>query len=242
MTKVATTKARILERAVRVSSLVGLEGLTLGRLAAELRLSKSGLYAHFQSKEELQLGIIQRAADDFLQDVVKPAIGLPRGEPRVLGLFDGWLRWATSGPLPGGCLFVAAATEWDDQEGPVRDELVNVQRGWLSVIARAARIARDEGHFVSDIEPEQLAFEIHGIMLSFHHQARLLREPDAVPRAKRAYAALSSRAHGGGEAFTYQELLAKHGVEPVGAARQQATAYEGSNAQTDPRKPSEKPS
>jgi AcrR family transcriptional regulator len=198
---------------VRLSSLVGLEGLTIGRLAQELRLSKSGLYAHFRSKEGLQLEVLRAAAAEFIAEVVRPALARPRGEPRVLGLFEGWLRWSTSGPLPGGCLFVAAAAELDDQEGPVRDELVALQKAWLATLARAIAQAQSEGHFRRELDPEQLTFELHGILLSLHHQARLLREPDAPARAREAYAALCARARGELVPSRYEQLLRRAGLD-----------------------------
>jgi AcrR family transcriptional regulator len=205
--KALATKSRILDQAVRLSSLLGLAGVTIGKLAEELSLSKSGLYAHFQSKEELQLSVLSTAADEFIRVVIEPALREARGEPRLISLFDRWLNWSLSGPLPGGCIFVAAAVELDDQEGPVRDRLVHFQTEWLKVLARAVRLAQDEGHFLKDEEPEQLAFELHGIMLSFHHRARLLRLSDAAPRARQAYARFSARCRPRGSFTPYEALL-----------------------------------
>ncbi len=173
--------------------MVGLEGLTLGNLADELQLSKSGLFAHFGSKERLQIEVLDVAAQSFIAQVVKPAIAEPRGAPRVSALFERWLAWSESKERPGGCVFVAAASELDDRTGPVRDAVERTQRDWLDTLARSCRIAQEEGHYRADLEPEQFAFELHGILLAFHHQARLLRNPRAGERARVAFESLEKR-------------------------------------------------
>jgi AcrR family transcriptional regulator len=191
------TRQAILERAAHLASTLGLEGVTIGRLADELALSKSGLFAHFQSKEALQVQTLQYAARLFVDRVVRPALKAPRGLPRLRALFDAWLAWAKASPLPGGCLFVQAASELDDREGPVRDELVRQQRDWLELIANVARTAVAEGHFGPHAEPEQVAHDINGITLAYHHAARLLRDPAAEDRARRAFENLvRASAHG----------------------------------------------
>ncbi len=190
MSKGAETRRDILERAAGLASQVGLEGLTIGRLADELELSKSGLFAHFRSKEALQVETLRFAAELFVDRVVRPALKEPRGEPRVRALFERWLDWAKANPLPGGCVFVAASTEMDDREGPARDELVRQQSDWLELIANVARTAIREGDFRADGDPEQLAYELHGVMLAYHHTSRLLRDPVAEARARRAFEAL----------------------------------------------------
>ncbi|HSC88747.1 MAG TPA: TetR/AcrR family transcriptional regulator [Polyangiaceae bacterium] len=218
MSKADDTRGRILHQAIRLGSLVGLEGLTLGRLAEELRLSKSGLYAHFASKENLQVAVLENYADEFRRNVIEPAIREPRGEPRVVALFDRWLRWVSTDGLPGGCLFVAAATELDDRPGPVRDTLVRMQQAWLGAIVRSLSIAQDEGHYDRTLDADQLAFELNGLMLSFHHQSRLLREPDALARVSQAFAAFRERARGHqGQPLRYRELLRHAGVDAWGS-------------------------
>jgi AcrR family transcriptional regulator len=181
------TRQAILERAAGLASTVGLEGVTIGRLAEELELSKSGLFAHFQSKEALQVQTLQFAARLFVDHVIRPALKAPRGLPRLRELFEGWMGWAKASPLPGGCLFVQAASELDDREGPVREELVRQQRDWLELIANVARTALGEGHFGPRADPEQVAYDMNGIMLAYHHAARLLRDPEAESRARRAF-------------------------------------------------------
>ncbi len=184
------TRSSILDTALAMASRVGLEGLSFGELARQVGLSKSGLFAHFESKEQLQLAVMQRAVERFVEVVIAPALRQPRGEPRVRALYTNWFRWAKASDLPGGCLFIAAASELDDRPGPVRDLLVSAQRDWLGVLAQAARIASEEGHFRSDLDPEQLAWQLDSIILAYHHTARLLRATDAELRANNAFEAL----------------------------------------------------
>jgi AcrR family transcriptional regulator len=193
MSKGETTRQVVLDEAAREASRVGLGGLTIGSLATRTRLSKSGLFAHFQSKESLQLQLLEHTRDRFIDLVIRPALTTPRGEPRVRELFRRWLAWDADG-LPGGCLFVAASAELDDQPGPVRDRLARDQRDWMDTIAQVFRTGVTEGHFRPDADPEQFAYDLHGVMLAFHHASRLLGDPDAAARATRAFEALLSAA------------------------------------------------
>jgi AcrR family transcriptional regulator len=195
MGKGEVTRQAILEHAVVLAAQVGLEGLTIGKLADDLGLSKSGLFAHFQSKESLQLAVIDFAADKFAQAVTKPAFLAKRGEPRVRALFEKWLRWRDEGSPAGGCFFVAASAELDDREGAARDRLVALEKDWADALAHAVRIAISEGHFRSDLDPEQFAYEMYGVMLVTHHGKQLLRDPQAEQRARRAFERLVSDAH-----------------------------------------------
>jgi AcrR family transcriptional regulator len=169
---------------------VGLEGLTIGKLADELGLSKSGLLAHYRSKENLQLDVIQTARQKFVDEVIAPALRAARGEPRVRALFEHWVKWAEQ---PGGCLFVAASAELDDSEGVVRDAVVGALRDLLDTLAHSARIAVEEKHFVAGLDVRQFATELHAIMLGCHLQVRLLRDPEALSRARRSFDALLER-------------------------------------------------
>jgi AcrR family transcriptional regulator len=187
MGKGELTRQAILEHAVSLSTKLGLEGLTIGRLADDLDLSKSGLFAHFQSKESLQLALVEFAAARFVEAAVKPSFAAPRGEPRVRALFENWLAWPKRSGLAAGCFFVAASVELDDRPGPVRDRLVRLQKDWLDTLAQAVRIAIAEKHFRKDIDPDQFAYEMYGTMLVTHHFSRLLRDPGADGRAKRAF-------------------------------------------------------
>jgi AcrR family transcriptional regulator len=195
MRKGELTHQAILERAVRLASRVGLQGLSIGGLADELNLSKSGLFAHFRSKASLQVEILDTAMALFSERVVRPALVQPRGEPRVRALFNGWLGdWARSAVLEDGCLFVASAAELDDVPGPARDRLVQGQKDWLDCLAQAARIAVAERHFRKDTDVEQFAHDEYAVMLGYHHAARLLKDPKAEARARRAFEALLAAA------------------------------------------------
>jgi AcrR family transcriptional regulator len=190
MSKGAATRDRIIESALRTASVEGLEGISLGRLAADVGMSKSGLFAHFTSKEELQLDVLQAAAARFVDIVVQPAMQEPRGEPRVRSLFEHWLVWERHKSLPGGCVFMHAAAELDDRPGPARDSLVQWQQQWLDALAKAARIAVEAGHFRADLDPELFAFQQLGLVLGYYHARRLLNDPAAEDRVRRAFDAL----------------------------------------------------
>lgn len=194
MSKGEDTRTAILDRSVALATQVGLEGLTIGRLATELHLSKSGLFAHFRSKEALQIQVLDAAAERFVDEVVKPAVREPRGEPRIRALFDRWLAWTKSNSGPGGCLFVAAAAELDDRPGPVRDRLVALQKGWLEMIAIVFRTGVTEGVFRPDLDPEEFAHDLYSVMLGYHHAFRLMRDPRAEKRAHAAFGRLLSSA------------------------------------------------
>jgi len=189
MGKGQLTRHAVLEQATRTASEVGLRGVTIGLLADLMHMSKSGLFAHFGSKESLQLATVRYARDQFVNLVIRQALVAPRGEPRIRALFENWLEWDTN-VLPGGCLFVAAAVEVDDEPGAVRDELVRNQVDLDETIARAFRGGITERHFRDDADPEQFAFQMQGILLAFHQHSRLLDDPLAVQRAQRALHAL----------------------------------------------------
>ena len=194
MKKGDATRTAILDRGVELATQIGLEGLTIGRLASDLRLSKSGLFAHFRSKEALQIQVLDAAAERFVDEVVRPAVRHPRGEPRMAALFENWLAWTKTNSEPGGCLFVAAAAELDDRPGAVRDRLVELQKGWLDTVAIIFRTGVAERHFREDVEPDQFAHDLYAVMLGFHHASRLLRDPRAEDRAHAAFERLLSAA------------------------------------------------
>jgi len=187
------TREAILTHALGLATRIGFEALSIGRLAEDLGMSKSGLFAHFRSKEALQLEILRMAGARMVDSVVKPALTAPRGEPRVRALFESWLAWETSPSLPGGCPFMAASFELDDRPGPVRDFVVQSLRDWMDTMAGAARIAVQEGHFRADLDCEQFAHECQGIGLAFVHASRLMRDPQAFARARTAFEHLLSR-------------------------------------------------
>jgi AcrR family transcriptional regulator len=185
MTKGEETKAAILDQAVAIASEVGFTGLTIGQLAERTQMSKSGLFAHFKSKEVLQLETLQRARERFADMVVRPALTTPRGVKRVQVLVERWLDWATDG-LEGGCIFVASAAEYDDRPGPMRDAVVQNERDWLETIATVAGTAVAEGDFRADLDTEQFAFTVQGLMLSYHQAKRLLGDPQALAHVRQA--------------------------------------------------------
>jgi AcrR family transcriptional regulator len=181
------TRETILDHAVDLARRIGLEGLTIGRLATDLDLSKSGLFAHFRSKEALQIQVLDNAAVLFVDTVVRPAFAEPRGERRVRALFERWLAWERRAE---GCIFVQASADLDGREGPVRDRLVQLQSEWMDAIATTAEGARREKQFKPSLDTQQFAQDLMGVMLAYHHTARLLRDPDAESRARRAFEAL----------------------------------------------------
>ena len=187
MSKGDETRERILDWAFRTASRDGLEGLSIGGLAAELGLSKSGLFAHFGSKEDLQIAVLQSAAKRYQDVVVAPALRAPRGTVRLRKWFENWIRWLNDPSVPGGCIFLAAVTELDDREGRPRDFLVASQRELLTAMAKAARLAVEGGQFRKDLDCDQLAFEIYGIVAACSHSKRLLRDHDADKRARTAF-------------------------------------------------------
>jgi AcrR family transcriptional regulator len=190
MSKGAATRDRIIERALRAASVDGLEGISLGRLASDVGMSKSGLFAHFESKEALQLDVLAAASEKFMEIVVRPAFEAPRGEPRVRALFEHWLKWERNESLPGGCVFMHAIAELDDRPGPARDSLVDWQQQWLDALAKAARIAVNEGHFRPGLDGELFAFQQYGLVMAYYHARRLFKDPQAEDRVRRAFDAL----------------------------------------------------
>lgn len=192
MRKGETTRGTILEHATRLATRTGLEGLTIGKLAAELGLSKSGLFAHFRSKETLQIQVLETAAARFVDEVVRPALRQARGEPRLRALFERWREWTRSNSGPGGCVFVAAASELDDRPGRVRDRLVALQKEWLEIVANVYRTGVAQQEFRADADPDQFAYDLYSVMLGYHHAARLMRDPRAEERAQAGFETLLS--------------------------------------------------
>lgn len=186
MGKGASTRAGILDHAADLASRVGLGALSIGDLASDMGMSKSGLFAHFGSKETLQVQTLEAAANRFVREVVRPALEAESGEPRVQALFDRWLAWADQ-QRQTGCLFVQSTAEFDDQPGPVRDTLEHQQRQWLDFLAEAAARAMTEGHFRPDVDTQQFAFELHALLLGYHHAKRMMRDQAAEERLRTAF-------------------------------------------------------
>lgn len=181
------TRARIVQHALGLAARVGLEGISIGELAQELSLSKSGLFAHFGSKEQLQLDVLDLAAEMFRAAVFDPTLRALRGEAKVIRLFENLLAWVHDRGLPGGCIFLAGAFEWDDVPGPVRQRVVEWFDKLNTAVARAVSGAIDSAEFRADLDPELFATELHGIVLKYHLELRLLRSKKAAGLARRAF-------------------------------------------------------
>lgn len=177
------TRAQIVERAMTVASTDGLEGLTIGRLADDLRMSKSGVIGHFQTKEGLQVAALREAGEVFRREVVEPAREHPPGIERLRAIGERWISYLERQVFPGGCFFAAATLEYDDRPGPVRDILEEGQGAWQGYIARQAEIAGFD-------DPRQLAFEMYSLILGTNATHRLLRDPAVFGRARAAMARL----------------------------------------------------
>jgi AcrR family transcriptional regulator len=180
------TRAAILDAALGMASHMGLEGLSIGALAEVTGMSKSGVFAHFGSREELQISVIREYHARFEEEVFFPAIDEPRGLPRLTTLFERWIR-RVSVELDSGCIYISGAVEFDDRPGPVRDALASMVTAWHSALARAIAIAIEEGHLQPDTDPQQMLFELHGLILALHHDARFLRNPGVLDRARRGF-------------------------------------------------------
>jgi AcrR family transcriptional regulator len=187
------TRTTILDEALKVASKLGLEGLTIGSLAEATGMSKSGLFAHFGSREDLQLAVLEHAAQRYGETVLRPALQLERGLPRLRIMFERWLDWAIASGLPGGCIMIAAAAEYDDRPGPIRDAVIANQHRGNALMQKAVRLAVEEGHLRDDTDPEQIAFELLGIVLATHNHRRLLGDREARKRALVAFEQLVAR-------------------------------------------------
>jgi AcrR family transcriptional regulator len=180
------TRAAILDAALGLASHVGLEGLSIGALAEVTQMSKSGVFAHFGSREELQISVVREYNAKFEEEVFYPALAEPRGLPRLRALFERWVK-RVSVEIDSGCIYISGAVEFDDRPGPVRDSLAAMVRAWHGALERAIRIAVEEGHLKPDTDALQLLFELHGLILALHHDARFLRLPGAMDRVQRAF-------------------------------------------------------
>ena len=186
------TKAAIVDAALGLATQIGLEGLSIGALAEVMRMSKSGVFAHFGSREELQISVIREYHTRFEEEVFFPALQQPRGLPRLQALFQNWMR-RTSVEIDSGCLYISGAVEFDDRPGPVRDALAGSVKTWLSAMYRAVVQAKEAGHLRSDADEHQMAFEIHGLILALHYEARFLKTPGSIDRTNTGFAHIVAR-------------------------------------------------
>jgi AcrR family transcriptional regulator len=178
------TRRQILGAAVDIASVEGLEGLSIGRLALKLDMSKSGLFAAFGSKVDLQLATVDHAAEIFVEEVVRRAMAAPRGLPRLWALCSSKLEYMQREVFRGGCFFAAASAEFDGRPGPVRDRIARHMKAWVELLAGAVRRAQDAGHLEAEIDPAQLAFEIDSLAQGANWAYQLFGDPAAFDRAR----------------------------------------------------------
>jgi len=189
-----TTRDRLLQHGLALMSQAGLAGVTLGQLAESVGMSKSGVFAHFRSKDDVQIGLLNYTAQLAGPHIVEPALEQPEGLPRLEAFVRQWLGWARRAGLPGGCPVAAAMFELDDVEGPVRDRVVALESQWRGLIAGLVRRAVDLKHLRDDLDVDQFVWELCGIYLAHHAAHRFLRQADADERAWTAFEALVDRA------------------------------------------------
>ena len=186
------TKAAIVDAALGLATQIGLEGLSIGALAEVMHMSKSGVFAHFGSREELQISVIREYHARFEEEVFFPALQMERGLPRLRALFQNWMN-RTSIEIDSGCLYISGAVEFDDRPGPVRDALAGSVKTWLAAMVRAVVQAKEEGHLRGDADVYQMAFEIHGLILALHFEARFMKTPGSTVRAHTGFAHILAR-------------------------------------------------
>ena len=184
MSKGEDTRNSILSAGLEMASQYGLEDVTIGSLAKEMDMSKSGIFGHFQSKENLQLQILDYAVRQFTKTVILPTLKVKRGIPRIKTMVERWINWGNG--LGGGCIFVNSSNEFSERPGAVRDALVLSQKTWLESLARLANSAIKAGDFRQDIDPHQFAFELYSLLLGFHHYHRLLRDEGIASKENKA--------------------------------------------------------
>lgn len=186
------TKAAIVDAALGLATQIGLEGLSIGALAEVMQMSKSGVFAHFGSREELQISVVREYHARFEEEVFYPAMQAPRGLPRLRALFNNWMK-RTSVEIDSGCIYISGAVEFEDRTGPVRDALEWSVNTWLEAMRRAIALSVEEGHLRSDTDPALMGFEIHALILALHYEARFLRRPDSLQRAITAFESIVQR-------------------------------------------------
>ncbi len=186
------TKAAIVDAALGLATQIGLEGLSIGALAEVMHMSKSGVFAHFGSREELQVSVVREYHTRFEEEVFFPALTHPRGLARLQALFDNWMQ-RTAVEIDQGCLYISGAIEFEDRVGPVREALADSVQTWLAAMNRAVAYAKATGELDDAVEDQQITFEIHGLILTLHYQARFLKAQDAIQRAKIGFASMLER-------------------------------------------------
>jgi AcrR family transcriptional regulator len=186
------TKAAIVHAALNLATHIGLEGLSIGALAERMQMSKSGVFAHFGSREELQVSVVREYHARFEEEVFYPAMKADRGLPRLRALFGHWMA-RTAIEIDQGCIYISGAIEFEDRDGPVRDALVTSMTLWLNALKRAVAQAKATGELTPDTDEAQVTFEIHGLILTLHYQARFMRSADALARVQTSFEHILAR-------------------------------------------------
>ena len=183
MRKGELTRAAILDVALDLSSRDGLEGLTIGLLADKMNMSKSGVFAHFGSREDLQIEVLKLYHQHFEQEVFYPSMKDLRGLPRLKGMFARWVKRVTV-EIASGCIYISGAVEYDDRPGPIREALEAMVGAWQDALFRCVQQCVEIGHLRADTDPQQMVFEMYGLVLALHHDARFIKRPGSVARAQ----------------------------------------------------------
>jgi AcrR family transcriptional regulator len=186
------TKLAIIDAALGLASQIGLEGLSIGVLAEVTQMSKSGVFAHFGSREELQISVVREYFTRFEQEVFYPSLEEPRGLPRLRALFGNWMK-RVAVEIQSGCIFISGAVEFDDRPGIVRDALASSVKTWLGAVERAVVQATNDEQLRADTDAAQIVFEIHGLILALHYEARFLKTPGSIERAHRGFEHIITR-------------------------------------------------
>ncbi|WP_027995441.1 TetR/AcrR family transcriptional regulator [Simplicispira psychrophila] len=186
------TKAAIIDAALGLATHIGLEGLSIGVLADVTGMSKSGVFAHFGSREELQISVIHEYHARFEQEVFYPALAAERGLARLCALFANWMQ-RSSVEIDSGCIYISGAVEFDERTGPVRDALAQSVMVWHSALRRSIVQAKERGELRADVDPDQMLFEIHGLILALHYAARFLKNPGSLEHATTGFSNILAR-------------------------------------------------
>ena len=186
------TKAAIVDAALGLATHLGLESLSIGALAEVTGMSKSGVFAHFGSREELQMSVIHEYHQRFEQEVFYPALEAGRGVARLRAMFANWMQ-RSSVEIESGCIYISGAVEFDERTGPVRDALASSVMTWHAALKRSIEHARELGELRADVDPDQMLFEVHGLILALHYEARFLKNPGSIARALQGFEQIVAR-------------------------------------------------
>jgi len=186
MRKGELTRTAILDAALALASRNGLEGLTIGSLAEQMHMSKSGVFAHFGSREDLQIAVLKRYHQQFEQEVFVPSLNEPRGLPRLQSMFALWVKRVTM-EIASGCIYISGAVEYDDRPGAIREELVSMIKIWQAALHRCVLQSVEMGHLCAETDPQQIVYEMYGLILALHHDARLLKQEQSVRCAENGF-------------------------------------------------------